>query len=172
MCPNACSSGSPNSTAGAATPSRTLPRGKPEKGAPNRRKRRLVHPWNRLELGVLPRYTFSDLPRGSSNINLAPKNTSHIEPKTGLMSFRYVGPPRKRKSISKSFGLKAFDRFGQQHSFSERCATGMLRASLHGCIHGASEKLCCCPNLVGSGNYPLISYFVRSRIFSGRRIRS
>ena len=24
--------------------------------------------------------------------------------------------------------------------FSERCATGMLRASLHGRIHGASEK--------------------------------
>jgi len=39
------------------------------KDAPNRRKRRLVHPWNRLEpdasdRGVLPRYTFAGIPPG------------------------------------------------------------------------------------------------------------
>jgi hypothetical protein len=47
-----------------------LPRcfgGKSAKGAPKRRKRHLVHPWNRLspdasDRGSMPRYTFADFP--------------------------------------------------------------------------------------------------------------
>ena len=34
----------------------------PQKALPNGKKRRLAHPCDRLELGVLPRYTFAELP--------------------------------------------------------------------------------------------------------------
>ena len=61
------------------------------------------------------------------------------------VTFKIFTNPRERGSKTVFQQLK-LPRCGHRDVFSERCATGMSHASLHGCIYGDSEKTSRCPH--------------------------